>query len=88
LQETIQKGKGCPFNFIGSVTRIIKRMLSKVSAYGRSLGVHQSQVAYADLGHPAVVQVDAPVCYKVLETLGTIEALTEAKPVKLPEAGF
>jgi D-3-phosphoglycerate dehydrogenase len=36
----------------------------------------------------AVVQVDAPVSDKVLEALGTIEALIEAKPVSLPEAGF
>ena len=35
----------------------------------------------------AVVQVDAPVSDKVLEALGTIEALIEAKPVQLPEAG-
>jgi D-3-phosphoglycerate dehydrogenase len=33
----------------------------------------------------AVVQVDAPVSAKVLEALGTIEALLEAKPVTLPE---
>jgi D-3-phosphoglycerate dehydrogenase len=32
----------------------------------------------------AVVQVDAPVSGAVLEALGTIEALLEAKPVKLP----
>jgi D-3-phosphoglycerate dehydrogenase len=31
----------------------------------------------------AVVQVDAPVSEKVLEALGTIEALIEAKPVQL-----
>jgi D-3-phosphoglycerate dehydrogenase / 2-oxoglutarate reductase len=36
----------------------------------------------------AVVQVDAPVSGKALEALGTIEALLEAKPVHLPEAGF
>jgi D-3-phosphoglycerate dehydrogenase len=36
----------------------------------------------------AVVQVDAPVSDKVLEALGTIEALLEARLVKLPEAGF
>jgi D-3-phosphoglycerate dehydrogenase len=35
----------------------------------------------------AVVQVDAPVSDKVLEALGTIEALLEARLVKLPEAG-
>jgi len=33
----------------------------------------------------AVVQVDAPVSVKVLEALGSIEALLEAKPVTLPE---
>jgi D-3-phosphoglycerate dehydrogenase len=36
----------------------------------------------------AVVQVDAPVSADVLAALQTIEALIEAKPVKLPEAGF
>jgi D-3-phosphoglycerate dehydrogenase len=36
----------------------------------------------------AVVQVDAPVSETVLEALGTIEALLEARPVQLPEAGF
>jgi D-3-phosphoglycerate dehydrogenase len=36
----------------------------------------------------AVVQVDAPVSAAVLEALGTIEALLEAKPVSLPEAKF
>jgi D-3-phosphoglycerate dehydrogenase len=36
----------------------------------------------------AVVQVDAPVSDAVLEALGTIEALLEARLVKLPEAGF
>jgi D-3-phosphoglycerate dehydrogenase len=36
----------------------------------------------------AVVQVDAPVSAKALEALGTIEALLEARPVHLPEAGF
>ena len=36
----------------------------------------------------AVVQVDAPVSSTVLEALGTIEALLEARPVQLPEAGF
>jgi D-3-phosphoglycerate dehydrogenase len=36
----------------------------------------------------AVVQVDAPVSGNVLEALGTIEALLEAKPVSLPEAKF
>jgi D-3-phosphoglycerate dehydrogenase len=36
----------------------------------------------------SVVQVDAPVSDKVLEALTTIEALLEARLVKLPEAGF
>ena len=36
----------------------------------------------------AVVQVDAPVSDTVLAALGTIEALLEAKLVKLPEAAF
>ena len=36
----------------------------------------------------AVVQVDAPVSDKVLEALKSIEALLEARLVKLPEAGF
>jgi hypothetical protein len=35
----------------------------------------------------ALVQVDAPVSDKVLEALGTIEALLEARLVQLPEAG-
>ena len=34
----------------------------------------------------AVVQVDAPVSKKVLEALGTIEALLEARLVELPDA--
>jgi D-3-phosphoglycerate dehydrogenase len=36
----------------------------------------------------AVVQVDAPVSAKVLEALGAIEALLEARPVSLPEGKF
>jgi D-3-phosphoglycerate dehydrogenase len=36
----------------------------------------------------AVVQVDAPVSAKALDALATIEALLEARPVHLPEAGF
>jgi hypothetical protein len=35
----------------------------------------------------ALVQVDAPVSGKTLEALGKIEALIEARPVTLPEAG-
>jgi hypothetical protein len=36
----------------------------------------------------SVVQVDVPVSDKVLEALMSIEALLEARLVKLPEAGF
>ncbi len=36
----------------------------------------------------SVVQVDAPVSDKVLEALRTIEALLDARLVKLPEAGY
>jgi len=36
----------------------------------------------------SVVQVDAPVSAAVLEAIGTIEAMLEAKPVSLPEAKF
>jgi D-3-phosphoglycerate dehydrogenase len=36
----------------------------------------------------SVVQVDAPVSDAVLEALMSIEALLEARLVKLPEAGF
>jgi hypothetical protein len=36
----------------------------------------------------SVVQVDAPVSNAVLEALTGIEALLEAKLVKLPEAGY
>jgi D-3-phosphoglycerate dehydrogenase len=36
----------------------------------------------------SVVQVDAPVSAAVLEALMSIEALLEARLVKLPEAGF
>jgi D-3-phosphoglycerate dehydrogenase / 2-oxoglutarate reductase len=36
----------------------------------------------------AVVQVDAPVSEAVLEALGTIEALLDARPVSLPAAKF
>jgi len=35
-----------------------------------------------------VVQVDAPVPDAVLEDLGKIEALLEARPVSLPEGKF
>jgi D-3-phosphoglycerate dehydrogenase len=36
----------------------------------------------------SVVQVDAPVSAAVLEAIGTIEAMLEAKPVCLPESKF
>ena len=36
----------------------------------------------------AVVQVDAPVPAAVLEAIGTIEGMLDAKPVSLPEAKF
>jgi len=36
----------------------------------------------------SVVQVDAPVSTAVLEALMSIEALLEARLVKLPEAGY
>jgi D-3-phosphoglycerate dehydrogenase len=36
----------------------------------------------------SVVQVDAPVSATVLEALASIEALTDARPVSLPEAKF
>ena len=36
----------------------------------------------------SVVQVDAPVSDKVLEALRSIEALLDARLVKLPEAGY
>jgi D-3-phosphoglycerate dehydrogenase len=36
----------------------------------------------------AVVQVDAPVSAHALEALAKIEALIDARPVTLPEAGF
>ncbi len=69
-----------------------------IGKIGSILGEHGVNIANFALGRErsgakpvkalAVVQVDAPVSGKVLEALGTIEALLEAKLVKLPEAGF
>jgi D-3-phosphoglycerate dehydrogenase len=69
-----------------------------IGRIGSILGEHGVNIANFALGRErsgpkpvqalAVVQVDAPVSDTVLEALGTIEALIEARPVKLPEAGF
>jgi len=69
-----------------------------IGKIGSILGEHGVNIANFALGRErsgakpvkalAVVQVDAPVSDKVLEALGTIEALLEAKLVTLPEAGF
>jgi D-3-phosphoglycerate dehydrogenase len=69
-----------------------------IGKIGTILGEHGVNIANFALGREragakpvkalAVVQVDAPVSNTVLEALGTIEALLEAKPVQLPEAGF
>jgi D-3-phosphoglycerate dehydrogenase len=69
-----------------------------IGKIGSILGEHGVNIANFALGRErsgpkpvkalAVVQVDAPVSDKVLEALQTIEALLEAKLVKLPEAGF
>ena len=69
-----------------------------IGKIGTILGQHGVNIANFALGRErtgpkpvkalAVVQVDAPVSDKVLEALQTIEALLEAKLVKLPEAGF
>jgi D-3-phosphoglycerate dehydrogenase len=69
-----------------------------IGKIGTTLGEHGVNIANFALGRErvgakpvkalAVVQVDAPVPDKVLEALGTIEALLEAKLVKLPETGF
>ena len=69
-----------------------------IGRIGTILGEHGVNIANFALGREragakpvkalAVVQVDAPVSEKVLEALGTIEALLEARPVHLPEAGF
>jgi D-3-phosphoglycerate dehydrogenase len=69
-----------------------------IGKIGTILGEHGVNIANFALGRErtgpkpvkalAVVQVDAPVSETVLEALKTIEALLEAKPVSLPEAGF
>jgi D-3-phosphoglycerate dehydrogenase len=68
-----------------------------IGKIGTILGEHGVNIANFALGRErtgpkpvkalAVVQVDAPVSDQVLEALSTIEALIEAKLVKLPEAG-
>ena len=69
-----------------------------IGRIGSILGEHGVNIANFALGRErfgpkpvkalAVVQVDAPVSDAVLEALGTIEALLEARPVSLPDAGF
>jgi len=69
-----------------------------IGKIGTILGQHGVNIANFALGRErsgpkpvkalAVVQVDAPVSATVLEALQTIEALIEARPVSLPEAGF
>ncbi|MGA2349138.1 MAG: phosphoglycerate dehydrogenase [Terracidiphilus sp.] len=68
-----------------------------IGKIGTTLGEHGVNIANFALGRErtgpkpvkalALVQVDAPVGEKVLEALAKIEALIEAKPVQLPEAG-
>jgi D-3-phosphoglycerate dehydrogenase len=68
-----------------------------IGKIGSILGEHGVNIANFALGRErsgpkpvkalALVQVDAPVSEKVLEALGTIEALLEARLVTLPEAG-
>jgi D-3-phosphoglycerate dehydrogenase len=68
-----------------------------IGKIGTILGEHGVNIANFALGRErsgqkpvkalALVQVDAPVGEKVLEALSTIEALIEARPVHLPEAG-
>ena len=68
-----------------------------IGRIGTILGEHGVNIANFALGRErtgekpvkalAVVQVDAPVGEKALEALAKIEALIEAKPVQLPEAG-
>jgi D-3-phosphoglycerate dehydrogenase len=68
-----------------------------IGKIGTTLGEHGVNIANFALGRErtgakpvkalALVQVDAPVDEKTLEALGKIEALIEAKPVQLPEAG-
>jgi D-3-phosphoglycerate dehydrogenase len=69
-----------------------------IGKIGTILGEHGVNIANFALGRErsgpkpvtalAVVQVDAPVSAAVLEALGTIEALYEAKRVSLPEDKF
>ncbi|MGC1463810.1 MAG: phosphoglycerate dehydrogenase [Terracidiphilus sp.] len=69
-----------------------------IGKIGTILGQHGVNIANFALGREragakpvkalAVVQVDAPVSETVLEALLTIEAILEARPVQLPEAGF
>jgi D-3-phosphoglycerate dehydrogenase len=66
-----------------------------IGKIGTILGEHGVNIANFALGRErggvkpvkalALVQVDAPVSDTVLEALGTIEALLEARPVSLPE---
>jgi D-3-phosphoglycerate dehydrogenase len=69
-----------------------------IGRIGSILGEHGVNIANFALGRErsgpkpvkalAVVQVDAPVSATVLDALAAIEALLEARPVSLPEAGF
>ncbi|MDR3406228.1 MAG: phosphoglycerate dehydrogenase [Chthoniobacter sp.] len=69
-----------------------------IGRIGTILGEHGVNIANFALGREragakpvkalAVVQVDAQVSDTVLAALATIEALIEARPVHLPEAGF
>jgi D-3-phosphoglycerate dehydrogenase len=68
-----------------------------IGKIGTILGEHGVNIANFALGRErggekpvkalALVQVDAPVDAKTLDALAKIEALIEAKPVKLPDAG-
>jgi len=68
-----------------------------IGKIGTTLGEHGVNIANFTLGREragekpvkalALVQIDAPVDAKTLEALAKIEALIEAKPVQLPEAG-
>jgi D-3-phosphoglycerate dehydrogenase len=69
-----------------------------IGRIGTILGEHKVNIANFALGRDrsgakpvkalAVVQVDAPVSETVLAALTTIEAMLEARMVKLPEAGY
>jgi D-3-phosphoglycerate dehydrogenase len=69
-----------------------------IGRIGTILGEHGVNIANFALGRQrsgtkpvqalAVVQVDAPVPANVLEALGKIEAMIDARPVSLPEAKF